>query len=75
MELSKNAITVLERRYLAKDENGKLLEDIPQMFRRVASTIAKGDLRFDKNADVQKTEEEFYEMISSRRSSCRILLR
>lgn len=65
MELSKNAITVLERRYLAKDENGKLLEDIPQMFRRVASTIAKGDLHFDKNADVQKTEEEFYEMISS----------
>lgn len=65
MELSKNAVTVLERRYLAKDENGKILEDIPQMFRRVASTIAKGDLHFDKNADVQKTEDEFYEMISS----------
>ena len=39
-ELTKNAITVLERRYLKRDKEGKVLETPSQMFRRVAETIA-----------------------------------
>ncbi|MBP9650656.1 MAG: hypothetical protein KBE00_07575, partial [Syntrophaceae bacterium] len=39
-ELTKNAITVLERRYLKRDKEGKVLEAPVQMFRRVADTIA-----------------------------------
>jgi len=33
MKLSENAVKVLERRYLAKDENGNLLENPELMFR------------------------------------------
>jgi len=32
-ELTKNAITVLERRYLKRDKEGKVLETPDQMFR------------------------------------------
>jgi ribonucleoside-diphosphate reductase alpha chain len=40
LELSVNALRVLERRYLLKDENGKVLETPPELFRRIAKAIA-----------------------------------
>ena len=36
IRLSKNAEMVLQRRYLEKDVNGNVIEDIEGMFRRVA---------------------------------------
>lgn len=36
MEISKNAQVVLERRYLIKDKDGKTIETVDGMFRRVA---------------------------------------
>ena len=41
--LSKNAVTVLERRYLARNEASELIETPEGMFRRVADAIAAGD--------------------------------
>ena len=66
MELSKNAVTVLERRYLTKDERGKLVETPDQLFRRVAKAIASADTVFGA-ADTQDTAEEFYELMASKR--------
>lgn len=37
--LSKNAQTVLEKRYLLRDENNKVIETPEEMFDRVASSI------------------------------------
>ena len=42
--ISSNARAVLERRYLVKDEKGKLIETAEDMFRRVAHHIASADL-------------------------------
>ena len=39
--LSDNARVVLERRYLAKDEHGRVVETPEQLFRRVARNIAR----------------------------------
>lgn len=63
---SENARTVLQKRYLAKDENGKPIETIEGMFRRVASAIAKADLKYDKNADTKAVEDTFFEMMVNR---------
>ena len=49
--LSKNALTVLEKRYLKRDMDGKILETPADMFRRVAETIAAADKNFDKKAE------------------------
>ncbi len=63
--LTSNAIKVLEKRYLIKDENGKTIETPEQMFRRVASTIAAADSLYDSSADTKTTEEKFYNLMSS----------
>ena len=64
-ELTKNAITVLERRYLKRDKEGKVLETPGQMFRRVADTIAAADRKFNEKADTAQIAEEFYHMMAS----------
>jgi len=62
--LTKNAITVLERRYLKRDKEGKILETPVQMFHRVADTIASADNKFDEKADTAIIADEFFRMMS-----------
>ena len=62
--LTKNAITVLERRYLKRDKEGKILETPVQMFHRVADTIASAENKFNEQADTSVIAEEFFRMIS-----------
>ncbi|MBA4397097.1 MAG: ribonucleoside-diphosphate reductase, adenosylcobalamin-dependent, partial [Syntrophus sp. (in: bacteria)] len=63
--LTKNAITVLERRYLRRDLDGNVLETPAHMFMRVAKSIAAADQIFDKKADVGKLSEQFYQMMAT----------
>ncbi|KUJ25390.1 ribonucleotide-diphosphate reductase subunit alpha [Christensenella hongkongensis] len=65
MMLSKNAVTVLERRYLKKDADGKPTEKPDDLFKRVAQAIAQADKEYDLDADVKQTQDIFYEMMSS----------
>ena len=66
LNLSENAIKVLEKRYLKRDNDGNCTETPADMFRRVAKTIAEGDLKFGKSqADVDKLTERFYEAITN----------
>jgi len=59
MVLTDNAIKVLERRYLAKDENGKLTEDAEGMFRRVAKAVAAADVPWTDSETINDIEEDF----------------
>jgi len=61
--LSKNALTVLEKRYLIRD-NGKVLENPTDMFRRVAEAIASPDKKFGSQADLGKIAGEFYRLMA-----------
>ncbi|MBO5385374.1 vitamin B12-dependent ribonucleotide reductase [bacterium] len=66
LNLSENAIKVLERRYLKRDKDGNCTEKPSDMFRRVARAIAEGDLKFGAtSADVEKLTDRFYEFITS----------
>ena len=62
---SANALTVLERRYLMKDDEGKVMETPHDMFRRVAENIASADLIHNPQADVKAREEEFYQVMAN----------
>ena len=65
IKLSQNAIKVLERRYLKKNEDGKIVETPKDMLRRVANNIAQADLLYDPNADINETEQRFYETMAN----------
>lgn len=61
--LSKNAITVLEKRYLKKDETGKVVETPEGLFMRVAEAISAADKEFVGAADLDQTKQTFYEIM------------
>jgi len=66
LKLSNNAIEVLKRRYLKKDEEGNIIETPEELFRRVATAIAQIDALYGKSEkEVNKTKEEFYELMTS----------
>ncbi len=65
MKLSENAVKVLEKRYLEKDENGNLLEDCEGMFRRVAKAIASADAAYTDEKGLAAIEQEFYDMMAN----------
>ncbi len=62
--LTKNALKILERRYLIKDKRGRVTEKPAQMFQRVAHYIAQGDRAFRSEEDIKKSEKIFYEMMA-----------
>lgn len=65
LSLTHNALVVLARRYLIRDEEGNPVESPEDMFRRVARTIAAADLLYDRKADLEALEEEFYQLMTS----------
>ena len=64
MELSDNSLMVLKKRYLKKNELGEIIETPEEMCWRVARNIAKIDKIYDRDADITKTAEDFYNMIA-----------
>ena len=67
VELSPNAITVLEKRYLLKDETGAPVEKSEDLFWRVATTIAAPDAKYGASAGaVDALAEAFYEVMAKR---------
>jgi len=66
LKLSENSLKVLERRYLKKDERGKVIETPEEMFHRVAKAIAIADKIYGKSeADVQKLEDAFFRIMTA----------
>src|SRR5512145_3037892 len=65
IELSANALKVLQRRYLKKGENGELLETPEEMFRRVANAVAQAERLYNPAAPVEEWEDTFYELMTS----------
>ncbi|MGD9308377.1 MAG: vitamin B12-dependent ribonucleotide reductase [Desulfosarcina sp.] len=64
IDLSPNAKTVLERRYLKKNTEGRIQETPAQMFHRVSRHIAQAETHYDNNADIQAITEQFYDLMT-----------
>ena len=66
-EFSKNAMQVLEKRYLKKDNNGDCIETPSQMIRRVSDAIASADKIYGaSDDDIKLLSNKFYEMIANK---------
>ncbi len=65
MELTENALKVLQARYLLRNERGEVTETPEGMFRRVASTIASAERLY--GGDAPPWEAAFYKLMADLR--------
>jgi ribonucleoside-diphosphate reductase alpha chain len=65
MDLTPQAITVLEKRYLRKDAEGKVIESPEEMFWRVARNIAEAERLYKNQSSQDELSERFFRMMSS----------
>lgn len=63
LKLPLHAMEVLKRRYLLKDDQRNVIETPKEMFRRVASHVAQGELSFGTEKNAREAEEHFYHMM------------
>jgi ribonucleoside-diphosphate reductase alpha chain len=67
VRLSPNAITVLEKRYLLKDETGAPVEKPADLFWRVANTVAEADRHYGAtDAAVNTVARDFFSLMAER---------
>ena len=66
LKLTPNAIKVLERRYLRKDPEGRLIETPEQLFMRVASAIAVADKQYGATEqEVKALTDSFFKIMTN----------
>ena len=65
INLSQTAKTVIEKRYLIKDKDGKPIETAEDMFWRVAVNIASADLIYEPFIDITEKAKKFYSLMSN----------
>ncbi|OGW29191.1 MAG: ribonucleoside-diphosphate reductase, adenosylcobalamin-dependent [Nitrospirae bacterium GWC2_57_13] len=66
LSLSENSLKVLEKRYLKRDEDGKVVETADDMFTRVARTIAEADKAYGAtDQEIEQRAREFNRMMTS----------
>ncbi|MCF6267700.1 MAG: vitamin B12-dependent ribonucleotide reductase [Desulfuromusa sp.] len=63
LNLSKNALTVLTKRYLKRDRDGNTLETPEEMFHRVAETINSAEPSTSKKKG--NFEQQYYQMMTN----------
>lgn len=65
VKLSRNALVVVEKRYLRRNENGQVIETPEQMFRRIARSTTLAEKSFVKDdSELRKIEDDFYGMMA-----------
>lgn len=65
LNLTENALIVLDKRYLKKDRDGNVIETPEEMFHRVAKNIASAEFIYNPKAVVSAVEKEFYEIMTN----------
>ncbi len=63
-QFTDNALTVLQKRYLRKNEEGIPVEEPWEMFWRVARDVASASARYDPAADIDAEAREFYQLMA-----------
>ncbi|MFH0868272.1 MAG: adenosylcobalamin-dependent ribonucleoside-diphosphate reductase [Candidatus Woesearchaeota archaeon] len=67
LNLSNNALQILEKRYLKKNTEGKVIEKPEDLFSRVANNIALADAKYLLKEEIgQATGQEYFEFVKTK---------
>src|SRR5213076_1641416 len=65
-KLCENALRVLQKRYLKKDDTGRVIETPKELLARVAWNLAQAELNYAATeSQIEKTARRFFHIISS----------
>ncbi|HEJ83081.1 MAG TPA: adenosylcobalamin-dependent ribonucleoside-diphosphate reductase, partial [Desulfobacteraceae bacterium] len=64
-KLSRNAIRVLESRYLNRDEKGRIVETPAQLFECVAGAVARAETRFHPSGRGEVWKDRFFHLLTT----------
>ena len=64
-KLTENAKKILKERYLKRDKEGNVVENPKDMFKRVASAVAKVNEDYDDDRTAEEEEKEFFDALSN----------
>lgn len=64
MQFTENALSILGKRYLQRDNNNNVIENPEQMLRRVAKAAAQADRLYEAGADTAAIEDTFFQMMN-----------
>jgi ribonucleoside-diphosphate reductase alpha chain len=64
-KLTDNALVILERRYLLRNEQGNVIETPDMMFERVSKNVASADDLYDDGRSSKDEAREFFELMRS----------
>lgn len=68
-------LSVLDKRYLLKNDKGEVVETPEELFLRVARAIAAADKLYTKNIkEIKKTEQEFFDVMTNFEFLCGMAL-
>ncbi|RMF54754.1 adenosylcobalamin-dependent ribonucleoside-diphosphate reductase [Candidatus Woesearchaeota archaeon] len=66
LPFSINALKVLAKRYLQKDDEGNIIEIPEEMFMRVAKTLAEAEKKYGmKDSEIKALTQQFYEVMAN----------
>ncbi len=65
LSLTPEALKILEKRYLKRDAQGKVIESPEEMFWRVARNVAEADRLYSSSSSVEETSEAFFKLMAT----------
>ena len=65
VDVTENALVVLEKRYFKKNADGGIVEDAAGMFHRVAHAISQSELLYGTEEDRVDVEQQFYSVMKT----------
>lgn len=64
---SENALKMMRKRYLLRDEEGKILENPAQMLHRIAHALAEAEKQYGKNQyEIEQIEKDFFYIMANK---------
>ncbi len=64
LKLPINSILVLEKRYLLKDDSGRVIETPKEMFERVAKKVSEAEINYSSPSSADEMQETFFNIMS-----------